>query len=74
LKHETKMLQVQLTKEKQVQIGSEKWLTTTEDARKAAKANLMSVKQDIQEMVGIYDRKLRQMKDWKRIKLAWIWT
>jgi phage-related tail protein len=38
-------------------------LTTTEDAHKAAKANLMSATQDIQEMAGICDKKLRQMKE-----------
>jgi hypothetical protein len=57
------MLQVQLTKEKQAQIGLDKRLTTTEDAHKAAKANLASANQNMQEMVGSYHEKLRQMKE-----------
>jgi hypothetical protein len=63
LKHESKMLQVQLTKQKQAQIGLEKRLTTTEDAHKATKANLASANQNMQEMVGIYPDKLRQIKE-----------
>jgi hypothetical protein len=62
LKHESKMLQVQLTKQKQAQIGLEKRLTTTRASRKAAKANRASAHQNIQKIVGIYDEKLRQMK------------
>jgi predicted nucleic acid-binding Zn-ribbon protein len=63
LKHEPKMLQVQLTKEKQAQIGLEKQLTTTEDVHIATKANFASASQNMQEMFSIYHDKLRQMKE-----------
>jgi hypothetical protein len=57
------VLQVQLIKQKQTQVGLGKRWTTTEAARKVANVNLVNANQNIQEMVDTYDEKLRQMKE-----------